>query len=146
MSMQATVLVCDDARLEISGKALLIGVYLDDIAIPSNDYVVQRLCFFLTYEGDFNTMPHSAKFELALPNQTPVQWDLPMTMPPRTTWQPRTKFVYRYPFSIFNRPLNAGRITCRVLHPLGEVQIAGPWITIVPPPPEIGRNHPVAYG
>ena len=146
MSVQATILVCDDARLEISGKAFLVGIYLDDIAIPFISFQVQKLCFFLILEGDLNKVPQQAKLEITLPGLSPYQWDLPLSTPANPVTPGRTRFVYRHPFPVYNIPLSPGRIAGRILFPGGEAKIAGPWISIVPPPPSFDRNHPVAHG
>lgn len=146
MALQATVLVCDDARLEMSGKAFLIGVYLDDIAIPFISFPIQKLCFFLVLEGDLREVPQQAKLEIALPGLSPYQWDLPLNAPPTSLAPGRTRFVYRHPFHINSIPLGPGRIAGRVMFPGGEVKITGPWISVVPLPPSFDRNHPVASG
>lgn len=45
-------LMCDDIRQEMSGKLILIGVYMDKVAVPHTPFSYPSLTFFQVFECD----------------------------------------------------------------------------------------------
>lgn len=44
-------IVCDDIRLEIGGKASLMGVYQSDILVPAVPFLFPKLCFRVIFSN-----------------------------------------------------------------------------------------------
>jgi hypothetical protein len=128
--MQATMLVCDDTRLEITGKGILIGLYVTDMAIPVPSFQTAQLQFFLIFECTLDERPKSLTFEVTLPNQKPVTWFIPIVQDIKFP-EGRDRLVLRQPFQLLNPVLEPGRINARIIHEGGEIELRGPWIVLV---------------
>lgn len=61
-------ILCDEARQEVGGKLLLIGVYSDLVLIPTAEVVLPRLAFVFGYTRLTSEQPESATFRLDGPN------------------------------------------------------------------------------
>ena len=129
--MQASLLVCDDSRLEITGKGILIGIYVTDMIITAPKLQIAQLQFFLMFDFDVHETPKTLTFEVTLPNQPPTVW--PLTMPDKLSVpEGRDRAYIRQPFQIIAPILEPGRIEARVIHDKGDVRIRGPWIVLAP--------------
>ena len=130
MAIQATLLVCDDVRVEWNSKAILIGLYTTDMTIPFEPFIVPQLQFFLIFECGVAERPNKLTLEITLPKQSPIKWEIPLPeMGPVP--EGRTRFFLRQPFAVGNPQLMAGHIVGRVTFDGGEIAVGGPWIMLM---------------
>jgi hypothetical protein len=143
MKSQATLLVCDEIRLEMTGKLILIGTYTSDMMIPAPGFVTPQMVFFLIFEGPLAERPtEGCKFEVTLPGQKPSEWPIIFQPNPPPVPEGRTKFIMRHGWAIQSPVLNPGHIKGRVITSKGEISVGGPWITL--PPQQIVSPAPNA--
>lgn len=131
--MQVILLVCDDLRLEFNGKTILVGVYNGDIIIPFSPFAAGQLYFIFNFECDVSEIPRNLTFEITLPGQKPLQWPCPIPQDVKIPNE-RKKAYVRQPCPIFGPVLNEGRIEAKVIHDMGEIEVAAPWIVQMPAP------------
>lgn len=141
MTINATVLVCDEIRFETSGKLFLIGMYPANIAIPTDDVAVGQLIFLFHFDCPIDEPPSTIAFEVTLPGGEPqrsvIQVDKPEANPKHTRW------LFRHALTIQGQSLRLGKIGVRVTVDGQELDVSSPWIellvtspTVSPPPSE----------
>ena len=137
MSRSAYAFVCDDVRVEASGKLIFVGMYSTDITIPTDPFVATQLMVYFRFVGDIGETPKSASFEVTLPGNEPVKFAPPIPdaffqtpIPPgRTKWHGQQVVVMR------PATLRAGHILGKIVHDKGETEVDLPWIVHTPPQP-----------
>lgn len=136
MSAQATLIVCDDVRLEMTGKAIIVGMYTTDIVIPAPEITVSHLYFLYIYECPIEERPTKLAIELTLPGERPILWDAhpgvgTVALPEERRW-----LIYRQIVPVFGGVLRPGRIETRITTDRGDIDIRAPWIVQGQPMPE----------
>jgi hypothetical protein len=58
-------LICDDVRQEVTGKLMLIGLYMGNITVPQIPFLLPALTFFHVFESD---RPATLSFRVRLEN------------------------------------------------------------------------------
>lgn len=58
-------LICDDVRQEVTGKLILIGLYMGTITVPQIPFQLSALTFFQVFESD---RPANLQFRLRVQN------------------------------------------------------------------------------
>ena len=134
VSVFGSMMVMDDARLEITGKAIFIGVYMSDIAIPSEPFIAGHLTFFFTVEGSLTERPNAITLEITLPGKNPQQWQMPLDSLKQPAPPDRKRFIIRQSCMLPMIELRTGKITGRVFSEMWDIPVDGPWITLVQPP------------
>jgi hypothetical protein len=132
-NIQGTLLICDDVRVEVGGKVILIGVYTTDIAIPSEQFMTPQLHFILNSNCPLAEKPKNVTAEITLPKQQPLKWEFPIIDDGQIP-EGRTKFVFKRVLSVFNAVLVPGRIEARLRYDENELPVAAGWIVAVPMP------------
>ena len=146
MSRQATLLVADEIYYNLHGKAILQGIYSNDLVIPQDPATTAQLLFYFIIETDIAEPFQSLFVEITLPGAPPVRNLVFLTPPQIVTAQaqmfnpPRTKYTARHPLLIQSPILRPGRIEAKVIHETGEIVLTSPWITINPPSPIAQTN------
>jgi hypothetical protein len=139
MSRQATLLIADEIYYNLHGKALLHGIYSNDLVIPISPTTAAQLLFFFIIETDIAEPFQSLSVEVTLPGMPPVQNMVFIPPPQFVTAQaksfnpPRTKYTARHPLLIPSPTLRPGRIEAKVIHEAGEIALTSQWITLNPP-------------
>jgi hypothetical protein len=127
MSTNASLIICDDVRVEFNGKVIMIGVYTGDMLIPAEPFIASQLYFFFYIDTPIDESPNKVTLEVTMPQQDASRWEFPI---PEITSQPgRTKFVFKQPVSLLNPILHCGRIAARVLLDEKSLDVATMWIT-----------------
>jgi hypothetical protein len=133
MSVSASLFVADDLLGSISGKANLVGVFTNDIAIFADETLVTQLVFLFRVEGAQSELPRNFKFEIDLPGERTHTKESPV--PPG--WQVpegRDKWVVTHPILLSGVTLRLGKIEARVIlerEEGAEILIpAAPWIIL----------------
>jgi hypothetical protein len=135
IARQAFVTICDDVRIEISGKLIMIGVYTNHIIIPTEPFIAPQLVFNFYAESDINDPFTSVTFEVNLPQQPIQRVDIPLGMPAKPVNPQWTRWFVRQPMIVRPAILHFGRIDTKVIHDRGELEAGGAWILSTPPPP-----------
>jgi hypothetical protein len=130
MTLQATLIICDDLAISLTGKFNASGVYTGDL-LAEKGKITQLSCLFII-EGDLDSTPKFITVEVKLPGELPVRSlqtpiDFGTEVPAG-----RTRWSYRYPLLITTPTLNPGRIEARVISDQGELLVTAPWI-VAPP-------------
>jgi hypothetical protein len=126
---QATVLVCDELLISVTGKFTLLGNYTGDISIPTVPTIVPQLVFYFIIESDINDVYRSLSLQVALPKSPPIVQPLPIIL--QTPTQPdRSRWTMRWPLLVSQPTLNPGRIETKVIHESGEIVAGTPWIVL----------------
>jgi hypothetical protein len=139
----ASVLVCDDIRLEISGKLIIIGAYTQDIVIPSDEFVVNQIYFLFLAECQRSEPFKSLKFEVTLPGNEPVAVDMGKPPPLADDVMPERERLYvRQAIQIPAAKLRPGKIMARVIHDGGVINAGAGWIVKASPAPPAPNTNP----
>jgi hypothetical protein len=131
MNIDATLMVCDDVRMEVNGKLILIGVYTGDIAIPADGSISPHLMFLFVAEGQLTRQPAEVTFELMLPGDEPRRTSI--KLPAFVVPEGRTKWTVRQVLGLQNIVLHPGHATAKVICDGEETAISAPWIVVAPP-------------
>lgn len=84
LGLVVSALVCDDVRRESNGKELHIGVYSGGINVPVVPFILSKLCFVFTIQGDLETQPDVIICRIRLPGQaSPMETRLTRKSGPR---------------------------------------------------------------
>jgi len=125
---QAFVIVCDDLLVSLSGKMTVIGVYTNDLGIPSEEHRVNQLVFLFIIEGDLNDPLKSLKVRVKMPSGSSGEGEILVPSdafpdaPGRKRWIARLPLVMPFPI------LTPGKIEATVIHDQGEIEVVTPWI------------------
>jgi len=124
----ASVIVCDDFTWSLTGKANLIGVYVQDILIPSVELPINQMVFFFTVQtGADDPFQHLA-LKVNFPGDEPIIQPIPISVPESPRPVERTKLFFRLPILVQQRILRPGKIATSVIHERGELDAGGVWI------------------
>jgi hypothetical protein len=133
---EASVIVCDDVRFEITGKLVIVGAYTADIAIAADEQPTPQLQFLFRAECDINDPFTAIRFEVTLPGTEPVIAESKNLGPPPGVSAGRTRISVHQLISIPGAVLRPGKILARVVHEKGEIPVTATWITKVEPSPK----------
>ena len=125
---EASVIVCDDVRTEMTGKLIVIGVYTTDIAIFSDEQMSPQLQFLFYAECDHSDPFKSIKFEVQLPGEKPAFVETANLPPPPPITSGRSRSYIRQLLTVAPATLRPGKITARVVHDRGEIPVSAGWI------------------
>jgi hypothetical protein len=131
MAINASLLVCDQIRVENNGKLLLIGVYSGNIAIPFEPIPQISLTFLFSVDCPIDEYPSKVSYEVTLPNGSPTRQEITST--PLEPNPNHTRWHFRHVLSVENQPLYTGKIKARVLFNDQELEISSPWIEMMAP-------------
>lgn len=152
MSISATLLVCDDLRIEMGGKVFIIGMYTGNISIAAPEVPVWQLIFLFSVDMPLDELPNTVTFEVTLPGSDVDRHSF--TIPEFAASPEHTRYYLRQMMRVQNKPLRPGRIEAKVLCDEREVRVSTPWIVVAPhnataptasePPSEQSPNAPPA--
>jgi hypothetical protein len=136
ISRHASVFVCDELLVSLSGKFNILGNFTGDISIPADPTPVAQLVFLFIIEADANDPFRSLAMQVTLPGSAPVTQQVPViaqvpVLPGRPRW------TMRWPLLINQPILRPGRVEAKVIHENGELIAGTPWIVMLaqqPPP------------
>lgn len=132
---QATLQVCDDVLVSLSGKFNLVGLYTADIGIPIDPTLIPQLAFFFDVSGDLPDRPEKIDLQITFPGGESRQITVDAPLPAGPPLQGRTKWHIRAPMLAQNIVLKPGRITARIKHRGEELEVHGAWVVL--------PSHPV---
>jgi len=132
---EASVIVCDDVRFEVTGKLVIVGVYTADISIVSDEQPTPQLQFLFRAECDINDPFATIRFEVTLPGSEPIVAESKSLGPPPSVSAGRTRISIYQLISVPGAVLRPGKILARVVHEKGEIPVSATWITKVEPTP-----------
>jgi hypothetical protein len=135
MSAQASLIVCDDIRFEITGKAIIVGMYTSDIVIPAPEYTIPQLFFLYFYECPIEERPTRIAIQLTLPGQPPILWQASPAIESVAIPEGRRGFIYRQIVPALGAVLRPGRIEARITTDRGDIDVRAPWIVQGQPMP-----------
>jgi hypothetical protein len=142
VARQATLLVADDARIALTGKFDISGIYTSDIMILTDPTVAPQLVFLFLVETDLSEPFKSLVIEIKLPGSDPIRLP-PLVIPPiGPAPSGRTRQLYRWPQLVQSALLRPGKIEAKIIHESGEIVIGGPWISLVTPSAPIPAPTP----
>ena len=128
--MNASVIVCDDIRIEITGKLVLVGVYPGNLSIPQDNMQIPQLQFFFSADFPLDDVPKRLSFEVTLPGQETQKSEMdlaaPIAEPHHTRWQ------IRHVLGIAGPVLKTGKVDIRVVADGNECPISSPWVVLAP--------------
>jgi hypothetical protein len=133
-SWKASMLVCDDVLVSLSGKFNLLGMYTSDLGVPADPTMANQLVFFFIVEGDLEDRPGSIVLEVTFPGGDTRQTELSAPLSPGPPPPDRKKWYVRAPFLVQNVALRPGRIEGKLKHDGAELAVQGPWISLTPRP------------
>lgn len=126
---RASVVVCDDIRVEVNGKLVLIGLYTSDIVIPTDIFTAFQMHFLFMAECVRSDPFKSLRFEVMLPGNDPVS--VTASVPPALDEKllpERERMYVRQDVYISPANLRPGRIMAKVIHERGEIDAHAGWI------------------
>jgi hypothetical protein len=134
--MNATVSICDDIRMEINGKLILIGMYTGNIIISTDNVAVPQMVFLFYVDCKVDEVPRVLEFEATLPGGEPQTSRVDITEPPH--FKPEhTRWYLRHAITLGMPHLSAGKIKARVRLDDKEIELTTPWIEVATPPEEV---------
>lgn len=74
---QLEVIYCDDVRVEITGKRILIGVYTATMDVPQFPATLPKFCILLSYLGSADTPPEKLRFLVYRDDELLAEQSLP---------------------------------------------------------------------
>jgi hypothetical protein len=128
----ATVVVCDEMLISLTGKMNIFGIYTGDITIASEEQKIAQLVVIFHIECDLAAPPRALSVEVRLPGEPVIQNNIPPIVPPATPQ--RTKWVFRWPILIQQPTLRAGRIETKIVHDKGIIEPVPQLIVRTPEP------------
>lgn len=129
--MNVTVLVCDEIRIELSGKLFIIGMYTGNIAIPHDDFVIPSINFLFSFDCALSDMPKKVAFEITMPGGVTNSSQLDVA-PPEIK-EHHTRWYMRHALGFQNTSLRSGKIEAKIVVDDREIIAGAPWIVIAPP-------------
>lgn len=66
------VIICDEVRQEITGKLIIVGMYLDNIGVPELPFVLPSLTFLCKWGLDGGCLP-AGELEVVAPSHLVVR-------------------------------------------------------------------------
>ena len=130
----ATLLVCDDIRIEANGKLIIIGVYTGNILILSPEMPGTNLTFMFSLDVPIGEIPRSVAFEVVLPGEKPDRHSLEITDPKLEPHH--TRWYLKQVVVAGGKTLRLGRIDAKVVCDGEEILVSAPWI-VAPLNPEV---------
>jgi hypothetical protein len=137
MSRQATLIIADEIYFNLHGKAILQGIYNNDLVIPSDPSNAAQLLFYFIIETDITDPFKTLSVEYSLPGSPPARQFI--FIPPvdfvatiAKSQPQRTRFMVKHPVLIPGPTLRAGRIEAKVITESGEIPITPQWIVLDP--------------
>lgn len=132
--VNATVIVCDDLRMEINGKLFFIGMYPAHIVIPGEELQIQKLVFFFNADFPITHIPKKIRYEVALPGEKAHPSE--MEPNPPEFRKEHTRFITRHAITFVNPILRLGKIGAKLIVDDGEeISVAAGWVQNPSEPP-----------
>ena len=141
MARQAMLLVADEIFFNLTGKAILNGIYTGNLLIGPATGFVPQLVFFFMVETDLSDPFRSLQAEVTFPESAPITSTVPVTWPIPLSPVDRTKFSVRWPMLLQNLTLRPGKINAKLIHESGEIIVSAPWIVSNAPPAEQPKSN-----
>lgn len=129
----ASVFICDEILISLTGKYNILGNYTGDIAIPSEPAPAAQLVFLFVIETDVKDLYQSLALQVTLPGSPPIKQAIPV-IPQIPLLPDRPRWSMRWPLLIPQPLLRPGRIEAKVIHESGELTAGTPWIVLAPQP------------
>jgi hypothetical protein len=80
---RTVIVLCEDVRREIGDKVSLIGVFNDEVVLPSVPYIFPKICFHVMLNGiNKKILPVNLEVQIFMPQGDPQKMELPFTEPP----------------------------------------------------------------
>jgi hypothetical protein len=130
---QASVFVCDEVLVSLTGKFNVLGMYTGDIAIFGGEAPSPQLVFVFQIECDLTDPYRLLIAQVTLPGEGPRQMPVPFAIPSPSP-ESRTRWITRWPFLVPIPTLRPGRVEAKVIHERGEIIAGYQWIVSVPRP------------
>ena len=134
MARQASVLVADEIYYNLSGKAILHGVYHGDITILQDPSSPIQLVFYFMAEADLTAPFESLIAEVKLPGSTAVRESVGLISPDTNKNKNAgclERAFYRHPLLVRMPTLRPGRIDVKMIHESGEIIVGAPSIRLM---------------
>ena len=131
MTATATLLVCDDLRMEVTNKMLIVGGYTGDITINAEPFSVNTLHFMFQIDVPVADNPRTIVAEVTLPNDEPRQSSAELA-PNLVVPEGRKRWVFRQLVTFYRHNLRPGKISARVIVNDQEIDVPAPWIVLQP--------------
>jgi hypothetical protein len=127
---QASLLVADEIYFNLYGKAILQGIYHNDLGIAADPSPTPQLVFFFIAETDASDPFQSFAVEVTLPGSTPIRNQVALVPPTivAAANPGRTRLTYRQPLLVPMPLLRPGEIKAKLIHEKGELMVTAPWI------------------
>lgn len=126
---KAFVVFCDEFHFNLTGKAILSGVYLHDILIFGQQTIIPQMVFFFQFEAEVKRPFKSILLRVKFPEQeNAYEMNVPIDFVSFNSEPRRTKIVYKQPFLIQSPILRPGRLEASVVDEDGIMDAGGIWI------------------
>ena len=121
-----SVIMCDDLRLEVSGKIIIVGMYPSNIVMPTAELVVPQLQFFFTVDFPRDAVPQRLSYEVELPGEQPQRSDVPVVLP--VFQEGHTRWMGRHALTVTSPTLRPGKIQASVITDKGVFPAVAGWV------------------
>lgn len=131
----AHVILCDDLRVEITGKYMLVGMYTGSLAIPNDEVMAPQLVFLFLISTAVEDPFQSLVCEITLPGAEPFRFSAPTAYQanPEFIQQGARRIIHRIPVVMQQPVLRPGKTMGKVIHEKGEIEPIGlPFIVKAP--------------
>jgi hypothetical protein len=130
----ASVIVCDDILIGLTGKVHLQGVYPSDITIPGDVLSINQLVFYFTAETPKDKPFKKLVLKVTPPGAGPTQIEIPLSSVSQVSNPERPKMILRAPLLMQQVLLRPGKIEAKVITESEELDAGGIWISSTSPP------------
>jgi hypothetical protein len=120
----AHVITCDDLRVEIGGKFIVVGMYTGGIVIPANEMAVNQIIFLFMISTEIDNPFESLACEITLPGSDPIRINISLSNAPvdeKMRSLGARRRIYNFPMMIANPIFRPGRVEGKVIHESGEL-------------------------
>jgi hypothetical protein len=133
MAINATVIICEDLRIENTGKVIVIGMHPGNLSIPTEgETTIAQLIFLFSIDGPLSYLPNRVRFEVEIPGVSqPLSSE--MSMETQTFEEKYTRWSARQAIGMRNITAQSGKIAARVWVDDQQLEVSSPWIVAAEP-------------
>jgi hypothetical protein len=120
----ATFFICDDVLVSMTGKLTILGMYGNELIIPSEQFTLNQLVIMFQMEARINNPFKKIALKVSLPGEDrPRIIEVPQPLPttPPFGYIANEKVKLKWPVLLSNIVLRPGAIELKVIHEEGEI-------------------------
>ena len=134
MAINATLIICDDIRIEITGKSIIIGMYTGNLSITEEPSVITKLMFLFNVDIPLPYIPTVVTVEVTIPGvPVPLREEVKVPPPAAPIGPEHTRWIFRHAIGMQNITARSGKIVARVWVDDQELEISSALIVVGEP-------------